>query len=266
MHRRELLAVVGASTALAGCGAPRMDPRTPTPSTRPSERLRFSASVTGTFDEEGPATIELRVANDGERGVVATGTLGPVLPFAGRFGLTLDGRRRLLCQPDRADDYWFRIDSNDLVPAADVIPTAPVDGCWRIPPAFDGIADVPAPISREVMPDAELEHAYALYHVHDCAPGTYTFAASVTLSDVEEHDGDDGSGGDGSGGDGSGGDGSGDDGDGASDGDAGGGVGDEENGSDGSEPEERVPLRLRVTVAERDVTIDRFGYVDGFLG
>ena len=105
-----------------------------------------------------------------------------MVPFAGRFGYRPSQDGQLLVTPVGGSDQWFQTGANELVDGSAVLPEAPVDGCWRIPPQYDGIADPPGQLSREIQPDETLDQSSELYHMHDCTFGQYTAHQSVTLA------------------------------------------------------------------------------------
>ena len=206
MHRRQALALVAGLSSLAGCSSrdreptpetPTPTPRTPTPTPgtptptpdrgRISDGIRFESSVTDGFGADSPARVELRLTNRLDAEITATGTFSPIVPFESRFGHHVERDTQLLLNPDHADDYWFQIVENQLVPTAAVLPDAPENGCWRIPPEYDGIATPPGPMSREIDADTTITHQYTLYYLAECVPGTYQFTQALSL-DVDAFD------------------------------------------------------------------------------
>lgn len=196
MNRRRILALAGGAVTLAGCSAAGPNLPTDAPTTTPdearvSDRLSFEGDLTEPFTADGPTTIELRCTSGWEVEVTATDTLGPVVPFAGRFGQHTSRDAQVLLHPDDVQDYWFQVDTNRLVPASEVLPETAADGCWRIPTEYDGIAVPPGRTSREIAAHGSVTHRYTLYHLHECIAGTYRFSQSVTLTadgfEVEEY-------------------------------------------------------------------------------
>jgi len=193
MHRRTLLATVGGTVGLAGCTTPENgDSGTDDPSngdppaeTWLSDGLEFTVDRSQPSTDSAPASIALSVTNTLEAECMATATHSPVVPFAGRFGYRSSQDGQLLVTPIDGNDQWFQTDTNELVDVSTVLPESPVDGCWRIPPQYDGIADPPGQISREIQPGETLDQEYELYHMHDCGFGQYTAHQSVTLAAEE---------------------------------------------------------------------------------
>ena len=195
MHRRTLLATVGVGSVvgLAGCSTPdNGEPGTDDPNngeppaeTWLSDGLEFEVDHSQPSTDTGPATVDLSVTNTLETECTATATHSPVVPFAGRFGYRSSQDGQLLVTPVGGSDQWFQADANELVDVSAVLPDEPVDGCWRIPSQYDGIADPPGQISREIQPDETLDQQYELYHMHDCGFGQYTAHQSVMLAAEE---------------------------------------------------------------------------------
>lgn len=217
MNRRRVLAAIGGVVPLAGCLSLGQNAEPPDDSAEPpddsaeppddssepsddsaeppdenagqvlSNDLRFGHQITGSFTSDGPATLELKCTNQLKRQITATTSLGPPLPFSGRFGWNTAQNEQLLLYPDREPDLWFQIDENTLVPVSEVLPEESENGCWRVARTYDGIADPPGQVSREITAEGALTHQYTLYHMHECVPGTYSFSQSITLS-AEGHD------------------------------------------------------------------------------
>lgn len=198
MDRRRVLTLIGGMVALAGCSSRDQVTDTPTETqtlppdgTTLSRGLEFGHQLTGAFTPAKPATLELHCTNRLDTEITATTTRGPSLPFSGRFGWDTSQNTQLLLFPDDEPDLWFRIDENELVPVSEVLPEASENGCWRVPRTYDGIADPPGQISREIATESTLTHQYTLYHMHECVVGTYSFSAGVTLTadgfDTEEY-------------------------------------------------------------------------------
>lgn len=197
MNRRRVLSVIGGMTALAGCSSRDQVRDTPTETETPppdetalSRGLEFGHQITGAVTPETPAALELHCTNRLDTEITATTPRGPSLPFSGRFGWDTSQNTQLLLYPDGEPDLWFQIDENELVSVSDVLPEASENGCWRVPRTYDGIADPPGQISREIAAESTLTHQYTLYNMHECALGTYSFSAAVTLAaggfDTEE--------------------------------------------------------------------------------
>lgn len=183
--RRTYLTTTGILVGLAGCLSDNNgtgDGDTSTETGALSAGLTFEGAATGSFTEDGPATLELRLSNRLETEITATATLGPIIPFAGRFGQHATHDAQVLLNPDNVEDHWFRVDENTLVPTPEVLPTVPENGCWRVPPEYDGIAAPPGQVSREIAAKTSITHRYTLYHMHECVLGTYNIWDSITLA------------------------------------------------------------------------------------
>lgn len=164
-------------TSTMGPGRPRT---TPDP-----DAIGFEVSVRSGFTEASPARLEIAFWNAGRTRLTAVDGPAYSLPFVDDDYAAPDGtgEAALMLVPDGAT---LAVDPEGLTAGSvgEFLPDEPSDGCWSVP--FDWPAARDASTLRllgvSLEPSDRRQHAYGLYFVDDCAPGTYRFVNTFDLA------------------------------------------------------------------------------------
>lgn len=153
---------------MVGCSAVDANPRSL------DHDFSFDVRVIEQSTNQHPARISIQLGYDGESPVMLRG--GPELPFSNTGGRHVDGDSNLVMFPIGSAHY-ARLDD-----AGPVIPSEPVDGCWRIDYGTQRNA---INVGEELRHGDVISTDYALLDSNDegpCFPqGTYEFSSTQDL-------------------------------------------------------------------------------------
>lgn len=203
--RRRFLRTVGATSvaALAGCslGGTAPPSRTITPAPVPPDEpsptippppsaddVSFEVRALNGFTNTLPARLSATFRNTGDRLLTALGARELVLPFVDDDYAGLDGSGEfgLFLAPA---DTTLVIDSGDTLEASVGAshPDRRPDGCWTLPFSWSGARGASPVVMYAVTlaPSESVSHVYECYFIDECSPGTYTFEATLDLTNTD---------------------------------------------------------------------------------
>lgn len=189
MHRRAILSTLGFSV-LGGCiGSPLQPAEEYTPTSvaevqgdevPESEDVALELELERNFSESAPARLSISFTNTSDR--TRTFEFGGTPPFSSFHGTVVGGNAQMILVPD--DLELVGIVSYDGGQAETVVPSQPIEGCWK---AKNGIAGNDILVDRELNAGESIRMTYTVvaHHENDACleSGAYRFVSQNYFSD-----------------------------------------------------------------------------------